>query len=209
MIKSLEIQNFLSHKKTILEFSSGVNIIVGPTDSGKSAIIKALKWVITNRPLGDSIRSHWGGLTFASIEFNEGKVQRVRGDRDNAYKTNVEGNVIEFNAIKGEVPQEVGQILDLDDLNIQTQFAPHFLLSQSSGEVAQYFNKVAHLDKIDTASQNIRKWLKGIQQTIEFRESELEGFFIELERYSNLDEIEKKVEELESVEKPPSRLRPV
>ncbi len=201
MIQSLTISNFLSHKKTALEFSPGLNIIVGPTDSGKSAIIKALKWLITNRPLGDSVRSYWGGSTSVSVQFKEGEVLRVREDRDNAYKTIVGGNSIEFNAIKGEVPEEVGKILDLGELNIQTQFSPHFLLSQSSGEVAQYFNKVAHLDKIDTASQNIRRWLKEVQQSISFREAELIQFQSDLEQYKTLDEIEEKVVELEKVEK--------
>jgi len=46
MINSLTIQNFQSHKNTTLEFDNGINIIIGQSDSGKTAIIRALNWVI-------------------------------------------------------------------------------------------------------------------------------------------------------------------
>jgi len=63
MIKTLSIQNYQSHKDSTLEFDPGVNVIVGSTDSGKTAIIRALRWLIWNRPNGDSFRSTWGGDT--------------------------------------------------------------------------------------------------------------------------------------------------
>ena len=49
MIKSVEFQNFQSHKKTILEFVPGVNIIVGLSDAGKSAVMRAIKWCLKNQ----------------------------------------------------------------------------------------------------------------------------------------------------------------
>ena len=48
MIKSLHIQNFQSHKKTTLKFHKGINVVIGQSDSGKSAIIRALNWTINN-----------------------------------------------------------------------------------------------------------------------------------------------------------------
>jgi len=71
MIKQLTIKNFQSHKKTKLEFSDGVNIIIGQSDSGKTAIIRALNWVVNNKPSGDSFRSHWGGDTNVEITMED------------------------------------------------------------------------------------------------------------------------------------------
>lgn len=51
-IKSIEIENFQSHKYSKLDFSERLNVIVGPSDNGKSAIIRALKWVLFNEPKG-------------------------------------------------------------------------------------------------------------------------------------------------------------
>ena len=49
MIKSIEIFNFLSHKKSKMVFGKEVNAIVGATDSGKSAIIIRIKSDIENK----------------------------------------------------------------------------------------------------------------------------------------------------------------
>ena len=194
MISSLSILNFLSHKETSLELSPGVNIIIGPTDSGKSAIVKALKWVITNRPMGDGMRSSWGGVTFVEIVVDgEVDIGRLKDEKGNRYTRGAQ----EFNALKGEVPTEVAQALNLSDINLQTQFDSHFLLSNSSGEVAQYFNKVAHLDKIDAGLQNINKWTREIQKKIEYTQGALDGNQERLKNYDVLDSIESRLISLE------------
>jgi exonuclease SbcC len=196
MIETLTIANFLSHKETEIEFSEGVNIIIGPTDSGKSAIIKALKWLIQNRPLGDGMRSSWGGDTEVTVRVtiidpeqlvdDSVTITRVRDNTSNGYRIGKS----KFNAIKGDIPLEVSQALNLTDLNIQTQFDPHFLLGKSSGEVAQYFNKIAHLDRIDTALQNIQKWSKEVQKKVDYNTDALNGAKERLNAYGCLDAVE-------------------
>jgi DNA repair exonuclease SbcCD ATPase subunit len=57
MIKRIEIKNFQAHKNTEIDFDPGVNVISGASDAGKSSIFRALLWVITNRPSGDSIKN--------------------------------------------------------------------------------------------------------------------------------------------------------
>ena len=52
MINSVVVRNFQIHKKTSIEFVSGVNIISGTSDNGKSSLIRAMRWVIENRPQG-------------------------------------------------------------------------------------------------------------------------------------------------------------
>ena len=57
MIKNLLLKNFQSHIDSKIEFDSGFNVICGSSDSGKSALLRALMWVIANRPSGDSIKN--------------------------------------------------------------------------------------------------------------------------------------------------------
>ena len=59
MIQSLKIQNFQSHKNSELVFSEGINIITGSSNNGKTAILRALGWVITNRPQGLAFKSYF------------------------------------------------------------------------------------------------------------------------------------------------------
>lgn len=49
----LRIQNFQAHKDTTIEFDR-ITTIVGPSDIGKSAVLRALKWVAKNEPNGTS-----------------------------------------------------------------------------------------------------------------------------------------------------------
>lgn len=52
-IKKVIIENFQSHKYSVIDFNEGLNAIVGPTDSGKTAVFRSLKWVLYNEPQGD------------------------------------------------------------------------------------------------------------------------------------------------------------
>jgi exonuclease SbcC len=198
MIQSLKIQNFFSHKKTKLEFSPGVNIICGGTDTGKSAILRALRWLVSNRPTGDSFRSTWGGDTKVTVKLTDGNtIVRKKTDTLNLYKL----NDAEFKAFGTDVPSEIKKALNLNPGNIQSQFESHFLLSKSPGEVASHFNKVAHLDKIDVGFQNIQRWLKRIQQSIQASETQVENLAEELKDYADIEEIESKVVALELMQK--------
>lgn len=197
MIKSIEINNFLSHKKTYLELSPGVNIIVGPTDSGKSAIIRALKWLVWNRPAGDSYRSSWGDKTFIGIDIDDDTfVSRFKTDTENIYT--LSGS--QFKAFGSDVPEEVKQALNLNEINLQTQFESHFLLSKSPGEVASHFNKVAHLDRIDLGLFNVQRWLRKVQDSIKSSEEQLDELRTELAEFDNIQEIEGRIYAVECIE---------
>ena len=61
MLKKLEITNFQSHPKSSLEFVPGINVIFGTSRNGKTAIRRALEWVVTNRPSGGRFFSNFAG----------------------------------------------------------------------------------------------------------------------------------------------------
>lgn len=48
MISKITIRNFQTHKKSELEFTDGVNLIVGSSDNGKSSVIRAFRWLAEN-----------------------------------------------------------------------------------------------------------------------------------------------------------------
>ena len=52
-IDKIILENFQSHKYSELEFVEGLNAIIGSTDSGKTAIFRAIKWALYNEPQGD------------------------------------------------------------------------------------------------------------------------------------------------------------
>jgi len=161
LFKELSIQHFQSHKKTNIQFSNGINSIVGISDSGKTAILRALYWAIYNRPLGNVDISDWNKdeneepikSTFVRVTTDKGIIERRKGKvkvNDESRKFNgyiVDGNNLE--AVGTSVPDIVTKMFNLDEVNFQGQFDPSFLLSNSAGEVARFFNSTIRLDLID------------------------------------------------------------
>ena len=201
MIKSLDITNFESHKETHLDFHSGVNVVVGVTDAGKSAIINSLRWVKDNRPSGSDFRSRWGGVTSAKVTVEEGFVIRKKDKVDEYIRKFVGKKPLSLKAFRSEVPEEISDLLNLNDINLQQQLDRHFLLSKTPGEVAVYFNKIARLDKIDLGTTNVQKRIREITQDIKYKKKDRITFTKQLEKYSYLDKLEVDMEALEEAEK--------
>ena len=197
MIKAINIHNFQSHKFTALALDPGLNVIVGSTDSGKSSIIRALRWLIWNRPMGDAFRSHWGGGTEVMIETEEAYITRLKEDKANVYFLNEQ----EFKAVKHDVPESIQQALNMDETNLQQQLDSPFLISSTPGEVATYFNKVAHLDQIDTALATIQKQIRTLTGQITADEGRLQGLELELGQYEYITKFEIELELLEEMNK--------
>jgi exonuclease SbcC len=204
MIKSLSIQNFQSHEKTELTFSPGVNIIIGNSDSGKTAIIRALRFLIWNRPSGTSIRSWWGGKTSVRLCTEEGDITRTK-DKIDSYTIGRPGKKdMVLKAFSTSVPEEVSRILNVNEINLQRQLDRPFLLSETPGEVAKHFNKIANLDKIDTSLQNINSWIRELTSDIKYAEEQELTLIKNLGDFDHLEKMEVDIEVLEVME---SRLR--
>jgi AAA15 family ATPase/GTPase len=201
MIKSLAIHNFQSHEKSYLKFHPGVNVIVGSSDSGKTAIIRALRWIVWNRPSGDAIRSYWGGDTFAILETEDGFVWRHKGKIDKYELKAYDKNSLVFKAFGTSVPEEISKFLNINEINLQQQLDAPFLLNETPGDVAKHFNKVARLDKIDISLQNINSAIRELTTEIKYREQAIKDKAEELTQFDHLEKAEADLEVLEDMQK--------
>lgn len=172
MIKKIKIHNIQSHADSELDFDNGINVIIGSSNSGKSAIIRSLSWVKDNRPLGiDTLCSDWtltdkGKIKEAmsvTIETDKSIVERKRTSDTNQYIINDKT----LNVVKTDVPKEVEEHLRLTDTCVQKQLDEPFLLSKSSGDIAKYFNQVIKLDVIDNVLSNAENKKRKIKADIE------------------------------------------
>ena len=182
MIKSLKIQNLESHKNSFLEFCPGLNIIIGESDKGKSGMFRAYELLTQNSPGGDWCRPlYWEGDTIIAGEFVDPNVtvKRIRTKYENSYVLNNEAPI---NA-GTSVPEKIATLLDLDQINLQTQIERAFLMHETAGERGRILNRIAGLDEIETTLDNARsdvsrldKLWKGSNATIEQKEKELVAF---------------------------------
>jgi len=159
MITSLDITNFQSHSESHLEFSPHVNAIRGGSDQGKSAVLRALLWCITNSPSGDAYVSDWnktpkgaikaGARTAVGVFTNGFSVGRVRDSTFNGYKIFDGEDTQQFEALHTDVPKAVETAFNLGSVNIQRQMDPPFLISSTPGEAARFINSLVNLSDID------------------------------------------------------------
>jgi len=141
MIKSLKLSNFQSHDKTELTFSTGVNAIVGCTDSGKSSIIRSLCMAITNKPSGDSCIRNGTDLLSIDVQTDDGKISRAKG-KSNQYVV----NGVTLKAFGQSVPEEVVSLFRIDpSISIQKQSSPYFLLHSSESERGKLLDKFCNM----------------------------------------------------------------
>ncbi|HDY88850.1 MAG TPA: hypothetical protein ENH82_12160 [bacterium] len=196
MIKQLTLHNFQSHKKSTLEFSDGVNVIIGASDSGKTAIIRALKWLVWNRPGGDAFRSTWGGETDISIEVDNLIIRRIKGKDKNLYQK----DDTRYAAFGVDIPEGIKQFLNINEINLQNQLDAPFLLNSSPGDVAKHFNKIAHLDQIDSGLRKVQQWIREIEQDIQAGEQQVKQSEEQLLQFEHLEKFEANVEVLEDMQ---------
>jgi exonuclease SbcC len=203
LIKSIELTNFEGHKHSLLEFDKGLNAIIGSGDNGKSSIIRAFRWVWENKPDGDNFVSHWNrtkkgnikGETSVVITTTNGWVKRCKTNSDNYYSINGE----EFRAFGRSVPEEVSAFLNLSNINIQTQFDNHFLLSESSSEVARQLNQIVSLEKIDDSLKTGNAYIRTIKSNIKHIENDILDLTATLTSLSDIDLLDKKLTNLEEL----------
>jgi len=196
MIKQLKISNFQSHKKSTLEFHPSVNVIVGKTDSGKSSLLRALSLGMFNKPAGIAFIQHGEDETKVSITLEDGRVITRQKGKENIYKF----DGVEFKAFGSKVPVEIADALNMDEINYSSQFDSHFLLNDSAGQVAAFFNKVANFEKIDTSLMDINSSIRKLKSEVVVKQELKKGYKQSLKDFAYLKEAKKDLEKLEGLQ---------
>jgi exonuclease SbcC len=187
MLKRLNIKNFQSHKDSDIKFHEGVNAIVGPSDCGKSAILRALRWVLFNDQPGEAYRRHGSKQTGVEVVIDDTDYARIRSNKDNKYTVDDEQ---EFDKVKNDVPEELARAFNMDDINVQKQMDAPFLLSESPAEVGRVLNRAAGIDDIDTCMSKINSMERENNGELKTRAGDLKDLDGELARYRRLPDID-------------------
>ncbi len=187
MIKSIRIEDFQSHKLTHIDLDPGVNVIIGRSDSGKTSILRALNWVINNKPSGEAFLRHGSKETGVAISLdNDTIITRYRKNKDSVYYLNDQ----EFKAFGQDVPKEIRDEINIGSLNTQRQMDAPFLLSFTPGEVGRLLNEIVKLDQIDHALVKINRMVRATSTELNTEEARLESLITqnkELNYVSDLD----------------------
>ena len=214
-IKSIELQNFQSHHSTHIEPAppGQLTVITGPSDSGKTAIIRALKWLLYNQPAGADFMRTGASMVRISVKFADGNiVTRERTAATNRYKILQPGaeKPEVFEGFGATVPLEIQEITgvrtvkiaDLDlMLNLSEQLDGPFLgqKSISSPARAKILGKLAGTEEIDVAGASVGKDLYRRGQDEKRLAAEIEELAARIEEFAWIEELGEKIAALENL----------
>lgn len=159
MLKLLRLRNFQKHKKLTIKFSPQITTIVGPSDQGKSAILRALHWLAFNRPAGDAFRTHGTPETVAQLITDKHTITRRKGKGVNTYSLDKK----KLKAFGSDPPEPIVNALQLQAFNFQLQHDSPFWLTLSAGEVAKRLNSVVDLTIIDESVKRARSAVRSLE----------------------------------------------
>jgi len=210
-IKKVILENFQSHKYTELEFDSGLNVIVGPSDQGKSAIIRGIKWALFNEPAGDFfIREGETECSVTVIFSNNIKVKRYRSKTKNYYYLyDSDGKESVFQGFGSKVPEEITEKISLrkvllDEnipnlINIGEQLEGPFLLSEKNSTRANAIGRLVGVHIIDYALKDTLKDIRSKKMEKKKEEESLEESIRNLSEYDYLDDLIEKANKLKDI----------
>jgi len=214
VIRSIELVNFQSHKHSIINFDSGLNVIVGPTDSGKTAILRAFRWVAYNTAPGDFIRVGSSKAIVTITVENDDKIQKItrersRGSINRYIITDENGNEKVLEGFGTSVPLEVQKILNVREVdfggivlrpNILEQLDGPFLgKSVSAPNRAKVLGKLAGTEKIDKANKELGTDLYRKGQEEKRIQKDLRQLEENIKEYDYLPAIKERIDILKGI----------
>lgn len=210
-IKKIILQNFQSHKYSVIELNEELNVIVGPSDSGKSAIIRGLKWALYNEPSGDYFIREGEREASVTVEFSDNiKVKRYRSKSKNSYHLfKRDGEEVIYEGFGTNVPQEIIDTIDIKKIqldsdesvsvNLGEQLDGAFLLSEKTSVRASAIGRLVGVNVIDDALREGLKDSRNISTIRKNLDSTIVKIETELEKYDYLIELSKTIKKIEVI----------
>ena len=208
-LKSIRLINFQSHRNTLINLAGPgkLTVITGPSDSGKSAVIRALRLVFYNVPQGDGFIFNAEDKCTASLAYDDGAVvERIRSRGGiNRYRINDQT----FEGFGTGVPLEVQKAtgirkLEIGDqsflLNLSEQLDGPFLGKSVSGPArAKVLGKLAGTEEIDHAGKEVKTDLYRANRQKEILDKGIESLEADINDFNWVYSMERKVISTEAI----------
>lgn len=203
-IQEVTIEGYQSHVHSTFRLSPGLTVITGPSDAGKTAIIRALRWFAFNEPTGEAflhtIRNPNGTVKEAvdqvkvSVTFDNGvTVTKTRRKGKTTYTHSLFPTAWE----KAEIPPEIKETLGLVKqqygdfetcLNFAFQLDAPFMLSESASVGAKVLGKLAGTEIVDKSISEVNKKTHQTRTDISYADKQIGEIDVSLTEYFDLDQ---------------------
>lgn len=144
---NIDLRNFQSIGDASLSFEPGVNLIVGQSNSGKTAILRAVSAVITNPTRGKYFIKKGTKSSEVCINFDGNEIDWKRTPADSSYEINGEtykktgrNNLFDLFSENGFVRDDSGNIM-----NIEGEWDLPFPFDRTPSELFKLFENIFYI----------------------------------------------------------------
>lgn len=209
MIEQIHLKGFQSHVNTVINLQNGLNVITGPSDAGKTSIIRAIRWVAFNEPQGEAFVNESVGEAEVKLLLQNGSIiTKHRKSGRTSYivqaNENDEGSIFE----KAEVPLEVTRLLGIEKhnfgdfetaLNFSFQLDAPFLISETASAGAKVLGKLAGTESVDLAIKGVSRDTHAARNMRSQAEKDMERIIGNLFEYEHIDDAKQSLETAELI----------
>jgi len=186
MISEIILKNFQVHRHLVVDFDPAITTIIGPSDHGKSTILRALRWVCLNQPAGNDFLRHGSKTVSVTLTIGESTLTRSWDGMENVYEL----NGVFYKAFGRDVPEPVANFLRMSKVNFQGQDDGIFWLSETAGEVSRQLNQIVNLELIDETMKRIGSMLRTARIVATERKERLDEVRSERKRLHFVDRLQ-------------------
>ena len=207
IIKHVEIKNFQSHEYTIVEFKDGLNTIIGESNSGKTSILRAIRWCLDNDPKGADFITTGRDDCSVTVVFDDGTSIIRKRTRNDSGTYDVVGKTIQpdgtvtkwtqtYKGFANNLPVEIMNIHQMPKVNLTKDICTHlnmmsqldgpFLVTESPQVKAAIIGRLTGTQIIDLGIKETNKTILSNSKTIKTYTQEKEDRENELFRFQYL-----------------------
>ena len=189
----LRLKNVQSHVDTVLDITGNFVAITGPNNVGKSAIIRAVRWVLYDALRGSRFITKGQAQASVEMRLDDHIVTRIKGDGKNAYvcdDTTLEainkGVPIEVSTLLNVRPILVDKDLELE-LNVSRQSEHPFLMGVTGSVRSKVLNTITGSHILDAAARETTTVLKRLHTSHAESAERISALDTELKKYEGLE----------------------
>ena len=213
MAVRVRVQNFQSIEDATLEID-GLTAITGTNNSGKTAVMRAIRGVFTNAPAGPLVRHGCAHLT-VTLTFDDGTTivwekgwekPGRKGKTVNQYTINGMKIATVGRGVPPEVEalgvREVRAASDRVWPQIASQHTGNlFLVDRPGSAVAEALSDVERVGKLTAALKSSEKDRRAVNSELKVRRKDVEVYKTEVSKFDGLDVVGGEIRDLDVIQK--------
>lgn len=190
---TITLTDFQAHESTAITVVKNFACIVGPTNAGKSSIVRATRWLLYDSLRGQRFIRAGQSSASVKLKFTDVEIERSKGKTGNRYRLDATW----FDTIGVGTPPEVVKALKIPlmqidkdtstELNVSMQLHPQFLVLDTDSLKAKFLNALTGGHILDAAVRETNRRIRELESESARTKADLEATSTELKKYDGLE----------------------